>query len=31
LLQRSLTRRILAEAGDFDIQVVAQETTGTKS
>jgi two-component system sensor histidine kinase KdpD len=31
LLLRSLTSRILAEAGDFDVQVVAQETTGTES
>jgi two-component system sensor histidine kinase KdpD len=30
LLRRSLTSRILAEAGDFDVQVVAQETTGTE-
>jgi two-component system sensor histidine kinase KdpD len=30
-LRRSLTSRILAEAGDFDVQVVAQETTGTES
>lgn len=28
-LRRSVTSRILAEAGDFDVQVVAQETTGT--
>jgi len=31
LLRRSVTSRILAEAGDFDVQVVAQETTGTES
>jgi two-component system sensor histidine kinase KdpD len=31
LLRRSLTSRILAEASDFDVQVVAPETTGTKS
>jgi two-component system sensor histidine kinase KdpD len=31
LLRKSLTNRILAEAGDFDVQVVAPETTGTKS
>jgi two-component system, OmpR family, sensor histidine kinase KdpD len=30
LLRRSLTNRILAEAGDFDVQVVTQETTGTE-
>jgi two-component system sensor histidine kinase KdpD len=31
LLRRSLTSRFLVEAADFDVQVVAQETTGTKS
>jgi two-component system, OmpR family, sensor histidine kinase KdpD len=30
-LRRSVTSRILAEAGDFDVQVVAQDTTGTES
>ena len=31
LVRRSLTSRIFADVGDFDGQVVAQETTGAKS
>src|SRR6266851_5701818 len=31
LSRKSLTNRILAQARDFDVQVVAQETAGTKS
>jgi two-component system sensor histidine kinase KdpD len=31
LLGKSLTNRILAEAGDFDVQVVAPELNGSKS
>jgi two-component system, OmpR family, sensor histidine kinase KdpD len=31
LLERSLTNRILTEAHDFDVQVVAPERSGTKS